>query len=187
LPTGLEPRVAPALPFQLTDSDRGTTLRLDPGSLPYRAISFVHPPLSVESFNDPAFHAAEVPSMNGIATAHAVARIFAATIGDVDGQRLLSPSAMEHARAEHVRGPDLAALAAPETALGLGFVLPTADRPLGGPGSFGAVGLGGSRAWALPEAGLAFGYVMNQLQDVNPDPRGDNLARAALECAGVVR
>jgi CubicO group peptidase (beta-lactamase class C family) len=134
--------------------------------------------------NDPAFQAGEVPSMNGIGTAHAVARVFAALIGEVDGHRLLSPEAMQRARAEHVRGPDLASLAVAETALGLGFNLPTEQRPLGGPGSFGTMGLGGSRAWALPEADLAFAYVMNQLLDVNPDPRAESLARAALECVG---
>jgi CubicO group peptidase (beta-lactamase class C family) len=185
LPPHLEPRVATALDFPSAEPGARSTLRLDRTSLPYRAVGFVHPPLGVASFNDPAFHAAEVPSMNGIGTAHAIARIFAAAIGEVDGQRLLSPEAMERARAEQVRGPDLAALAVPETALGLGFVLPTANRPLGGPGSFGAVGLGGSRAWALPEASLAFAYVMNQLQDVNPDPRGDSLALAALESVQV--
>jgi CubicO group peptidase (beta-lactamase class C family) len=78
---------------------------------------------------------------------------------------------MEAARREHVRGPDLAAAAMPESALGLGFTLPTRERPLGGPGSFGTVGLGGCRAWALPEAALAYAYLPTQLLDANPDPR----------------
>jgi CubicO group peptidase (beta-lactamase class C family) len=179
LPAGLEPRVAPVLPFPPAPTG-STTLRLEPGSLPYRAVAFVRPPLTAESVNDPAFRAAEVPAMNGIGTAHAVARIFAALLGEVDGQRLLSIAAMERARTEYVRGPDLAGLATGETALGLGFLLPTVDRPLGGPGSFGTVGPGGSRAWGLPEAELAFGYVMNQLLDTNPDPRAESLALAAL-------
>jgi CubicO group peptidase (beta-lactamase class C family) len=87
---------------------------------------------------------------------------------------------MEHARCEQVRGPDIAAAAMTESALGLGFNLPTAARPLGGPGSFGSVGLGGCRAWALPEAGLAFGYLPLQLLDVNPDPRETALTAAVL-------
>jgi CubicO group peptidase (beta-lactamase class C family) len=120
--------------------------------------------------------------MNGIGSAHAIARIFAALIGNVDARRLLSAAHMERARAEQVRGADLSSLAAAETALGLGFALPTADRPLGGPGSFGTYGLGGSCGWALPEADLAFGYVMNQLLDVSPDPRVERLAAAALAC-----
>ena len=104
-------------------------------------MAFVQPPLTAVTVNEPLFQAAEVPSMNGIGTAHAVARVFAALIDEVDKQRLLSSKALERARAEQVRGPDLASLAVAETALGLGFVLPTDDRPLGGPGSFGTMGL----------------------------------------------
>jgi CubicO group peptidase (beta-lactamase class C family) len=182
LPPDLRSRVAPALPFPHPEDGAPSTLRVEPGTLPYRAVAFVHPSLTAMTVNDAVFQAAEVPSMNGIGTAHAVARMFSALIGEVDGQRLLSWEAMERARTEQVRGPDLASLAVAETALGLGFVLPTGDRPLGGPGSFGTIGLGGSRAWALPEADLAFGYVMNQLLDLNPDPRAESLARATLEC-----
>lgn len=57
-------------------------------------------------------------------------------------------------------------------------------RPLGGPGSFGTVGLGGCRARALPEAGLAFAYLPIQLLDVNPDPRKVALSSAALTALG---
>jgi CubicO group peptidase (beta-lactamase class C family) len=182
LPPDMQSRVAPALPFPPPEHGAASTLRVEPGTLSYRAVAFVQPPLSASSVNDPAFQAAEVPSMNGIGTAYAVARMFAALIGEVDGHRLLSMDAVQRARTEQVRGPDLASLAVTETALGLGFVLPTDDRPLGGPGSFGTMGLGGSRAWALPEADLAFAYGMNQLLDVNPDPRAESLARAALRC-----
>jgi CubicO group peptidase (beta-lactamase class C family) len=182
LPPDLRNRVAPALPFPVPEDGAPSTLRVEPGTLPYRAVAFVQPPLTAVTVNEPVFQAAEVPSMNGIGTAHAVARMFAALIDEVDKQRLLSSEAMERARAEQVRGPDLASLAVAETALGLGFVLPTLDRQLGGPGSFGTMGLGGSRAWALPEADLAFGYVMNQLLDLNPDPRAESLAHATLGC-----
>ena len=75
---------------------------------------------------------------------------------------------MEAARHEHVRGPDLPAIAMPESALGLGFTLPTPDRPPAAPGSFGTVGLDGCRAWTLPEAALAYAYLPNRLLDTNP-------------------
>jgi CubicO group peptidase (beta-lactamase class C family) len=160
-------------------------MRIEPGSLPYRAgIGLTHPPLSPLAVNDPAVQAAQLPAVNGVANARGLARIFAALIGEIDGLRLLSPWGMANARREQVRGQDLAAIGMTETALGLGFNLPTAARPLGGPGSFGSVGLGGGRAWALPEAALAFAYLPNQLLDVNPDPRELALAAATLAAAG---
>lgn len=71
----------------------------------------------------------------------------------------------------------------PESALGLGFALPTRDRLLGGPGSFGTAGLGGCRAWALPEAALAYAYLPTQLLDASPDPRVEPLTAAVLAAA----
>lgn len=128
----------------------------------------------------PETQAAQLPAANGIGNARGLARIFAALIGEVDGVRLLSPAAMEAARRERVRGPDLAAFAMTNTVLGTGFNLPTRERPLGGPGSFGTVGLGGCRVWALPEAGLAYAYLPLQPLDANPDPRDAALTATAL-------
>lgn len=184
LPGRLRGTVCPVLPFPPRPAGQASTLRLEPGSLPYRAgLGFTRPPLNPLEVNEPDFQAAQVPSVNGIGSARGLARVFAAVIGEVDGIRLMSAAAMENARRERVRGPDLAAAAMTESALGLGFTLPTEDRPLGGPGSFGAVGLGGCRAWALPEAGLAFAYLPAQLLDANPDPREVTLTRAVLATA----
>ena len=177
--------VAPVLPFPPHAADQVTTLRVEPGSLPYRAgIGFTDPPLSPLAVNDPVIQAAQLPAVNGIANARGLARIFAAVIGDVDGVRLLSARSMDKARRERVRGPDIAAIGMTETALGLGLNLPTDARPLGGPGSFGSVGLGGCRAWALPEAALAFAYLPTQLLDVNPDPRDLALTAASMAALG---
>jgi CubicO group peptidase (beta-lactamase class C family) len=181
LPARLRGAAAPVIPFPPAEKGRATTLRLEPGSLPYRAaFGSTSPPLGPLSVNDPEIQAAQIPAANGIGSARGLARIFAALIGEVDGVRLLSAEAMENARRERVRGPDLAAAAMTESALGLGFNLPSQDRPLGGPGSFGTVGLGGCRAWALPEAELAFAYLPNQLLDANPDPRAAALTAATL-------
>jgi CubicO group peptidase (beta-lactamase class C family) len=181
LPAELGPSVAPVLP--LRPGPAGTTiLRMEPGSLPVRAVTFVQPPVTPLTVNDPAFRAAEVPAANGIGTADALARLFAALMGPVRGTRLLSASAMERARREQVRGPDLSALGMTESSLSLGFVLPTPSRPLGGPGSFGTVGLGGSQAWALPEHDLSFAYVTNQPVDEQPDHRAVALADATMAC-----
>jgi CubicO group peptidase (beta-lactamase class C family) len=188
LPPALGGTVAPVLPFPPQPEGQASTLRLHPGTLPYRAaLGCTDPPLSPLAVNDPDVQAAQLPAANGIGSARGLARIFAALIGEVDGVRLLSAAAMENARREQVRGPDLAAAAMTETALGLGFNLPTPERPLGGPGSFGTVGLGGCRAWALPEAGLAFAYLPTQLLDANPDPRELALTAAVLAAARQAR
>jgi CubicO group peptidase (beta-lactamase class C family) len=183
LPARLRGTVAPVLPFRPLPDGQATTLRMEPGTLPHRAaFGFTSPPLGPLSVNEPEIQAAQLPAANGIGNARGLARIFAALIGEVDGVRLLSASAMENARREYVRGPDIAAAAMTESALGPGFNLPTADRPLGGPGSFGTVGLGGCRAWALSEAGLAFAYLPTQLLDANPDPRELALSAAIRAC-----
>jgi CubicO group peptidase (beta-lactamase class C family) len=188
LPQGMHDAVTPVLPFPPAAPGQVTTLRLDPESLPYRAaFGFTDPPLSPLAVNDPAVQAAELPAANGVANARSLARIFAALIGKVDGVRLLSSHSTEQAWREQARGPDLAAIGMTDSALGLGFNLPTEARPLGGAGSFGSLGLGGCRTWALPEANLAFAYLPKQLLDANPDPREVALAAATLTSVQVKR
>ena len=89
---------------------------------------------------------------------------------------------MNRARSEE--WPGLDAVMGVQNALGLGFLLPTEWCPLGGPGSFGTAGFGGSRAWAHPELELAFAYTPN-LCSVGRhfDAREAALSRAAISCA----
>ena len=58
-----------------------------------------------EMWNTRAIHAAELPSSNGIADARSVARMYAATVGAVDGVRLLEPATVAAATVEQVEGP----------------------------------------------------------------------------------
>jgi len=51
--------------------------------------------------------AAEIPAANGIANALSFAQMFAAIIDEVDGVRCLSSGAMNLARLEQWRGPDM--------------------------------------------------------------------------------
>ena len=61
------------------------------------------------------------------------------------------------------------------------FQLAAPARELGGPGSFGHYGMGGSLGFAHPDAGVAFAYVMNQMQSPpGPDPRSVALVDAAF-------
>jgi CubicO group peptidase (beta-lactamase class C family) len=113
--------------------------------------------------NTRAWRAAEVPSTNGHGNARGVARLFTALAGDgeVDGVHVLSPEIVARATEQQVYGDDLV-LQRP-TRFGLGFQLTMAERPLGpNPRAFGHFGAGGSLGFADPDAGVAFGYAMNQ-------------------------
>jgi CubicO group peptidase (beta-lactamase class C family) len=146
----------------------------DPGSLMQRALNPTDPPFS---FNRPELHRAELPAANGIATARSLARIYAATIGEVDGVRLLRPDTVEAATAEQSSGPDEVLVL--DTRFGSGFFLPSPFSPMMGPRSFGHSGAGGSLAFADPGSGVGFGYVMNQMQQgLASDPRPAALVSA---------
>jgi CubicO group peptidase (beta-lactamase class C family) len=59
-----------------------------------------------------------------------------------------------------------------EDRFGSGFMLSSGFTPMLGPSSFGHSGAGGSLAFADPESGVAFAYVMNQMQEnLSGDPR----------------
>src|SRR5262245_56728618 len=104
---------------------------------------------------------------------------------EIGGFRCLSTAAMNRARHEQWRGLDM--VMGVENAVGLGFLLPTEWCPLGGPGSFGTAGFGGSRAWSNPELELAFAYVPNLRSLGHFDAREAAPSRAAVMCATRLR
>ncbi|MEU8588349.1 serine hydrolase domain-containing protein [Streptomyces sp. NPDC048664] len=146
----------------------------DPAGLTRRAFAAITP---LPDENDPAYRAAVLPASNGIATAGALARFYAALIGEVDGVRLFSPETAERARTEASAGPDRVLVVS--TRFGLGYMLHGGASPLLAPGSFGHPGRGGSLGFADPESGIAFGYVTNGFRtSVTADPRAQALVRA---------
>ncbi|MEC4015240.1 serine hydrolase domain-containing protein [Streptomyces sp. H27-D2] len=151
----------------------------DPDSLTRRAFAAIDP---LPDENDPAYRAAELPASSGIATARALARCYAAMIGEVDGgNRLFAPATLTLARTEESSGPDRILVV--DTRFGLGHMLHSPACPLLSRGSFGHPGRGGSLAFADPEAAIGFGYVTNGLQkNVTADPRAQALVRALREC-----
>jgi CubicO group peptidase (beta-lactamase class C family) len=146
----------------------------DPTSLTVRSLlTLVRPALD---HNDPAEQFAEMPSTNGICTARALARFYAALIGEVDGHRILEPDTLAAATAEQASGIDRI-LRVP-VRIGTGFGLPTPDEFWYSPTAFGFPGMGGSLGFADPTTGLAFGYVMNRIQEGVPNPRAATLLDA---------
>ncbi|MEU0374096.1 serine hydrolase domain-containing protein [Streptomyces sp. NPDC006283] len=147
----------------------------DPESLTRRAFEAIDP---LPDENDAAYRAAELAASNGISTARALARFYAATIGEVDGgPRLFAPATLTLARTEESAGPDRVLVVS--TRFGLGFMLHGPASPLLGPGSFGHPGRGGSLGFADPGSGVAFGYTTNGMRKgVTADPRAQALIRA---------
>jgi CubicO group peptidase (beta-lactamase class C family) len=149
----------------------------NPDSLTRRAFAAISP---FPDQNDPAYRASALPATNGIATAHGLARFYAALIGEVDGVRLFGPATMEAARAEESAGPDRTLVI--DTRFGLGYMLHGSASPLLAPGSFGHPGRGGPLGFADPESGIAFAYVTNGYRKtVTADPRAQALVRAVRD------
>ncbi|MEU9232059.1 serine hydrolase domain-containing protein [Streptomyces subrutilus] len=152
----------------------------DPRSLTRRAFAAIDP---LPDENDPAYRAAELPASNGIGTARALARFYAAAIGVVeDGARIFTPATTALAGKELSAGPDRVLVVG--TRFGPGYMLHGPASPLLSPASFGHPGRGGSLAFADPEAGIGFGYVTNaHAKSVTADPRAQNLVRALRAAA----
>ncbi len=132
-------------------------------------------------FNTREVHATEMPAANGITNARSLARMYAATIGEIDGVRLVDSATVDTMRAEQVHGEDQS-LVLP-TRFGYGFMLNAEYLPMFGDGSFGHYGAGGSLGFADPEAGIGFGYVMNQMGGgIAGDPRAVALIEAVRSC-----
>ena len=124
---------------------------------------------------------AEIPSSGGVGNANALARMYAACIGTVDGVRLLDDTTIAAAAVPHSVGRDV--VLGKNTSFGLGYMVGESLPPQCGPGAFGHPGAGGSLAFADPGAGLGFGYVTNRMLPDDRDPRAGNLVGATYRAA----
>jgi CubicO group peptidase (beta-lactamase class C family) len=125
------------------------------------ALAHFNPPgySSIGVVNSARWRAAQVPSTNGHGSARGLARFYAALL---EPGRVLSTDLLALATRRHSVGP--CPILGEEVAFGLGFTPTSARRPLGpNPRSFGHFGTGGALGFADPDAGVAFGYVMNHV------------------------
>lgn len=157
---------------------------MDPSSLTMRAL-FAHTGLNLFSdFNQPWVWSSEVPAGGAVTDARSLSRMYSGLLGNIDGVELLSRQTLDAARTTEIRGPDEVLLMM-ESHWGLGFQLPIAALPLGGEGSFGHSGAGGSFGMGDPETGLSFGYVPNRMRrDVEGTMRSRDLVAAAYTAIG---
>lgn len=144
----------------------------------------------VSEMNAPEVRRMELGSFGGIGTAQALALFYALLAGDGswEGKRFFEPATLEWMRLTRVRGDD-AVLLRP-TAFSCGFMKDPVDaqgkkqRALFGPSpmAFGQPGAGGAHAFADPESGLGFAYVMNQMTlGVLPNEKSLGLVRALYD------
>jgi CubicO group peptidase (beta-lactamase class C family) len=141
--------------------------------------------------NDAAFFAAEFPSANMVTDARSLARMYAATVSEVDGVRFLDPATVESMTVVqtdrtrmHGLPPGLDVPADRSFYMSLGFWRACPPMPLVGPGSFGHPGSGGSLGFADPDAAVGFAYTPNLWSWNVAEPRAKNLAAAVVACLG---
>jgi len=190
LPEEMEARVSPIIGRPLNEDNPDPTIRamlemfLGPDTRGGRALFLNGAFLVEDAFNRRDVHAAEIPAANGIGTAAALAKVYAATMAEVDGVRLLDRATLDRARTTITPSnePDLC-LVMPTT-FGLGFMTHGMFTPFSGPGSFGHSGAGGSNAFAQPERELAVAYVMNKMAtNLAADARAQRITDAAVAVA----
>lgn len=99
---------------------------------------------------------AAFPALSLVSSASALSRMFAATLGEIDGVRLLSEPSLGALTRSQSRGLDR--ILGFETHFGSGVELPFPQLPFLGPTSFGHEGAGGAVAFADPASNLAVGF-----------------------------
>ncbi|MFH8607218.1 serine hydrolase domain-containing protein [Streptomyces sp. NPDC018029] len=121
--------------------------------------------LPLGDVNAAAYRGAEIPAVNG----HATARGLAAVYAELANGRLLSPGAVERLRTRQGKGdePDLVLRAGTPLAenwpWGVGYMLNQFGQAGPNPRAFGHGGAGGSYAFADPENGVSYAYTMNRM------------------------
>jgi CubicO group peptidase (beta-lactamase class C family) len=146
---------------------------------------------TVDYWTTRAWRAAEFPAANMLADARSLARLYAATVGEVDGVRLLDQATVERMTVVqtdktrmHGLPPGLTIPADCSFYMSLGFWRACPPMPWIGPGSFGHPGSGGSVAFGDPETGVGFGYITNLWSFRTGEPRASSLAAAVAACLG---
>ncbi len=185
IPTARLAKVLPLSPWRgllaLRYTPPAVTLKMiRPGSLLRRSLSLL--PFDM---NDRRALEVEIPAGNGVGTARAIARAYAA-LADGGGEigitaetfaRLIEPPA--------VTNPKDVVLGIPSY-FSLGFLRPGPTFSFGSSAhALGAPGAGGSFGFADPDARLGYAYVMNKLDFyLTDDPREKSLRDAVYRAIG---
>jgi CubicO group peptidase (beta-lactamase class C family) len=183
--------VADELYFGMPVSEHGRLARLedaarpddmDMSSMPADLPMFRAGPMSLfptaELGNRTDILAADIPA-GGKSSARAIARMYAALLGEVDGVRLFTPERLRLATAVAKSGPD--EVFGNPSSWGLGYSIgllgSTAPET---PTVFGMGGAGGSYAYGDSATGVAFGLTKNRLGDFSTATQISQLVTRAV-------
>ena len=134
-------------------------------------------------FNDRRVLAIELGSAGMVTDARSLARVYAATVSEVDGVRLLTEASAAACAPMHTSDtpvfgtpPEFVGVGPRTLDFGLGFI----GGEYLGPSSFGHKGAGGSLAFADLDERIGFAYVMNRMdEDAN---RAQKVVEAVRTC-----
>jgi CubicO group peptidase (beta-lactamase class C family) len=159
-----------------------------PGTLARRVFTSPSGLHSVSGMNDPTIRAMSFVSFGGIGSASSLAKFYAmlANGGELDGRRFFETKTIGQMTTTLVSGMDQ--IFQIPTAFSAGFMkdAPDATRKIFGPSAlaFGHPGAGGSHAFADPERGISFAYVMNQMeQSLLPNDKSSRLVDAIYQAS----
>lgn len=153
---------------------------IDPATLSARA--WAQMPQD-EDFNSRAYKKAEIPGANGHGSARAVAKFYAALIGQIDGLSLLSSSSLT--KATEKQWSMLECVLNREYNMSLGYLLNSSPYvPMGpNPNAFGHHGVGGSIGFGDPNTSIGFCYAPNKMHArLDNGPRAGRLKDALFKC-----
>jgi CubicO group peptidase (beta-lactamase class C family) len=166
-------RVADEIYFGMPESEHGRLARLEDAeggtemmsSMPEDLPMFKAGPMSLfptaELGNRTDILAADIPA-GGKTSARAIARMYAALLGEVDGVRLISPERLHQVTATVTSGVDEVFGNPSSWGLGYSVGLPGSTAQ-DAPTAFGMGGAGGSFAYGDTATGIAFGLTKNRL------------------------
>jgi CubicO group peptidase (beta-lactamase class C family) len=157
-----------------------------PGTLARKAFTSPRGLHAVSDMNSKENRARPIVSFGGIGSATSLGKFYAmlANGGELDGRRFFAPETIAQTTSSLVAGLDRVFQI--PTAFSAGFMKepPEATRRIFGPSplAFGHPGAGGSHAFADPEHGISFTYVMNQMeQSLLPNEKSLRLVDALYE------
>jgi len=159
----------------------------NPPQMPrFYPIALLNP--SIRPFKDASSYAwrkAEIAAANGQANARGIARIYGALAngGEIDGIRIISPEGIKAAVKEEVTDNTPNLVTGRPMRFARGFGLNTEGHYGPSLKAFGHSGAGGSIGFADPDANVAVGYTMNQMQlNLDDEPRAGFLVKAVYDC-----